>query len=73
MKIRRINPENKGLRINADSGLGDVVQTGQAWNDVIAPKALGAVNLDLESRKLPQALDVFVMFSSGIVETGNPG
>lgn len=49
------------------------MQTGEGWNDCVKPKAIGAYNLDLESRRLQTPLDVFVIFSSAIVEMGNPG
>jgi hypothetical protein len=50
-----------------------MVQSGEGWNGCVVPKALGAINLDVESRKLLKPLDVFVLFSSAIVEMGNPG
>eukprot|EP00884_Botryococcus_braunii_P006101 jgi/Botrbrau1/15492/Bobra.43_2s0109.1 len=48
-------------------------QTGEGWNGCVVPKAVGAANLDVESRKLTDPLDFFVLFSSAIVEMGNPG
>jgi hypothetical protein len=53
--------------------IGDAEQTGEGWNGCVKPKAIGAYNLDIESRQLPQPLDVFVMFSTAISEMGNPG
>eukprot|EP00884_Botryococcus_braunii_P007439 jgi/Botrbrau1/16697/Bobra.0213s0002.1 len=48
-------------------------QTGEGWNGCVKPKAMGAYNLDLESRQLKQPLDAFVMFSTAISEMGNAG
>ncbi len=60
------------MRTN-DRSICVMLQTGWEWNRCVGPKALGAINLDLESRNLPQPLDVFVAFSSAVVETGNAG
>lgn len=49
------------------------LQTGEGWNTCVQSKADGAFNLDVESRNLPEPLDVFVLFSSAIAEIGNAG
>ena len=48
------------------------IQTGEGWNKGIAPKAIGAQNLDIASRALPN-LQHFVMFSSLVASVGNEG
>ncbi len=54
-------------------GICGMLQNGCDWNRCVGPKALGAINMDLESRNLLRPLDVFVAFSSAVVETGNTG
>ena len=57
-----------GLRAHAATG----AQTGESWNKVVRPKALGAWNLDAATRGLP-ALEHFVCFSSIVASLGNAG
>lgn len=62
-----------GLQNRPDKGYFLGLQSGEGWNRCVLPKAMGAINLDAESRRLSTPLDVFVLFSSAIVEMGNPG
>ena len=48
------------------------LQTGEGWNACMAPKAIGAYNLDRISRKLHH-LEHFVMWSSFVANAGNEG
>ena len=48
------------------------LQTGESWNKVVRPKALGAWNLDAATRDLA-ALEHFVCFSSIVATLGNAG
>ncbi len=47
-------------------------QTGESWNKVVQPKALGAWNLDAATRGLA-SLEHFVCFSSIVATLGNAG
>ena len=47
-------------------------QTGESWNKVVRPKALGAWNLDAVTRDLA-SLEHFVCFSSIVATLGNAG
>ncbi len=47
-------------------------QTGESWNTVVKPKALGAWNLDAATRGLAD-LEQFVVFSSVVATLGNAG
>ncbi len=48
------------------------MQTGEAWNRCVRPKAIGSWNLDAASRGL-RHLDHFVFFSSIVATQGNAG
>ncbi len=48
-----------------------IKKSASEFTDVLAPKVLGAVNLDLATKDLP--LDFFALFSSGAGVTGNAG
>ena len=47
-------------------------QTGESWNKVVRPKALGAWNLDGATRGLA-SLEHFICFSSIVATLGNAG
>ncbi len=47
-------------------------QTGESWNKVVRPKALGAWNLDAATRGLAD-LEHFICFSSIVASLGNAG
>lgn len=47
-------------------------QTGESWNACIAPKAIGAYNLDKASRGI-STIEHFVMWSSIVSYSGNEG
>ena len=49
-----------------------LLQTGEAWNRCVRPKAIGSWNLDAASRGL-RHLDHFVFFSSIVATQGNAG
>jgi hypothetical protein len=51
---------------------GRRAQTGESWNTVVKPKALGAWNLDAATRGLAD-LEQFVVFSSVVATLGNAG
>ena len=57
--------------ITAPEGLL-LLQTGEAWNRCVRPKAIGSWNLDAASRGL-RHLDHFVFFSSIVATQGNAG
>jgi hypothetical protein len=57
-----------GQRAHAAAG----AQTGESWNKVVRPKALGAWNLDAATRGLAD-LEHFVCFSSIVASLGNAG
>ena len=59
----------KSLSSSTDLG---APQTGESWNTVVRPKALGAWNLDAATRGLA-ALEHFVCFSSVVATLGNAG
>ena len=54
------------------TGRGMRLQTGESWNKVVRPKALGAWNLDAATRDLA-SLEHFVCFSSIVATLGNAG